>query len=123
EASKWVHHSKGKELTKEDVKSPDRLPTMRELCDQLYEAPSEELMDRVAKSVVWGLHFVGALIDRLYDAGRVVHLLTKKISVLRAKNKELRSGVGPKAVVAIEKRAIELSAKVERLKAALGESK
>ncbi|RZR82615.1 hypothetical protein BHM03_00009067 [Ensete ventricosum] len=42
--------------------------------------------------------------------------------MFRAKNKELKSGTGLEAVAAVEKRAIELNAKVEQFKAALEES-
>ncbi|RZR88104.1 hypothetical protein BHM03_00015618 [Ensete ventricosum] len=54
--------------------------------------------------------------------GRVVHLLYEKISSLRAENKELKSGAGPKVMAVTEKRAIELNAEVEQLNVALGES-
>ncbi|RRT54043.1 hypothetical protein B296_00049432 [Ensete ventricosum] len=42
--------------------------------------------------------------------------------MLQAENKELKSGAGPEIMAAAEKRATELSTKVERLKAAVGES-
>ncbi|RRT71389.1 hypothetical protein B296_00019680 [Ensete ventricosum] len=58
----------------------------------------------------------------MHDAGQVVHLLTEKISALRVENEELRSGMGPKVVVATKKRVVELGAVVDRLKAALGDS-
>ncbi|RWW59819.1 hypothetical protein BHE74_00033224 [Ensete ventricosum] len=52
--SERVPCDKGKRPTKA-VGSPDRAPTMRDLCEQ-------------------GVHFVGTLIDRVHDTGRVVAL-------------------------------------------------
>ncbi|RRT71922.1 hypothetical protein B296_00011036 [Ensete ventricosum] len=99
--SERAHNNKGKEPTKEAAKSLDCLPTMRELCEDL--------------------HIVGALINRLHDVGRVVHLLTEKNSALRAENKVLKLRAGPEVVAAVKKWSIELSTEVERLKTALGE--
>ncbi|RZR71911.1 hypothetical protein BHM03_00008684 [Ensete ventricosum] len=61
------------------------------LAKQVYECSSKELMNRAGKSVVWGLHFVSILIDRVHDAGRLVRSQHKKILALRAVNKELKA--------------------------------
>ncbi|RZR94451.1 hypothetical protein BHM03_00023135 [Ensete ventricosum] len=89
---------------------------------QLYESPSEEWMDWAAKLVVWGLHFVGALIDHVHDAGWAVRFLTERNSVLRAENKELKAGASSEAVVTAEKRATKLSVKVDQLNTILWKS-
>ncbi|RZS21226.1 hypothetical protein BHM03_00053840, partial [Ensete ventricosum] len=62
---------------------------------QLYGTPSEELNNRATKSVVW---FSTALIDHVHDAA------------------------GSEALAAVEKRATDLEAKVERMKVALGDA-
>ncbi|RRT77662.1 hypothetical protein B296_00018685 [Ensete ventricosum] len=64
------------------------------LTKQLYEASSKELMDRAAKSAVWV-----------------------------PKNRKLKLDVSPEAMAAIKRQATELSVELERLKAAVGESK
>ncbi|RWW45062.1 hypothetical protein BHE74_00049130 [Ensete ventricosum] len=134
--SERANRGKGKELVKV-VESPDQPPIERELCKvddrggkdryfiarflsyrsqvwtdgslaieymrvalhpsltkQLYEASSKALMDRAAKSAVWV-----------------------------SKNKKLKLDVSLEAVAAVKRQATELSVEVERLKAALGESK
>ncbi|RWW00974.1 hypothetical protein GW17_00036021 [Ensete ventricosum] len=101
------------------------------LAKKLYEVSSEGLMDQAAKSVIWyiafgtsrlGLYFIDTLIDHVHDAGQIVRLLTEWNSVLRAENRELKSGVGSEVVVATERQATELNADVEQLKAALCDS-
>ncbi|RWW36352.1 hypothetical protein BHE74_00058648 [Ensete ventricosum] len=70
------------------------------LAKQVYECSSKELMDRAEKSVVWGLHFVSALINRVHDAGRLVRIWHEKIMALRAANKELKASVSQELAVA-----------------------
>ncbi|RWW48241.1 hypothetical protein BHE74_00045695 [Ensete ventricosum] len=48
--------------------------------------------------------------------------MNKRNSTLPAENKELKVGLGPEAMATAEKQVTKLSSKVERLKAALGES-
>ncbi|RWV89556.1 hypothetical protein GW17_00048287 [Ensete ventricosum] len=86
------------------------------IAKQLYSAPSEELVDQVMKSMV-------------HDAGHVIKMLSERNFALRNEVLELKSGVSPDTVVAAEKRAINLEvdvkhlkAKVEHLKAALGDT-
>ncbi|RRT78379.1 hypothetical protein B296_00018651 [Ensete ventricosum] len=84
---------KGKGLA-EATESPDCAPTLRDLC---------EVDDWAGKDLV--------------------RLLTGRCSTLRAKNKELKASAGSEAMAAVKKRAIKLSAEVDRLKAALGKTK
>ncbi|RWW54387.1 hypothetical protein BHE74_00039041 [Ensete ventricosum] len=52
----------------------------------------------------------------------MISLMTKKISVLRAKVQDLKASVGPEAVAASKKRATDLQTEVERMKAKLREA-
>ncbi|RRT49929.1 hypothetical protein B296_00048788 [Ensete ventricosum] len=89
------------------------------LAKQVYECSSEELMNRVGKSTVWGLHFVSALIDQVHDAGRLVRSQHEKILALRAANKELKASVGQELVATVERRVKELEAKIKRMQTEL----
>ncbi|RZS27277.1 hypothetical protein BHM03_00060721 [Ensete ventricosum] len=53
---------------------------------------------------------------------RVVCLLIDRNSTLWTENRELKSSAGPKAMATVERRATELSAELERVKATLKES-
>ncbi|RWW70363.1 hypothetical protein BHE74_00021962 [Ensete ventricosum] len=66
--------------------------------------------------------FCRRLIDCVHDARRVVCLLIDRNSTLWAENRELKSGASPKAMAIVERRATELSAELERVKATLRES-
>ncbi|RWW78922.1 hypothetical protein BHE74_00012823 [Ensete ventricosum] len=72
---------------------------------QLYGAPSEGLVDQVMKSMVW--------------VASLACLSERNVS-LRAEVLELKSSVGLEVVTIAEKRATDLEAKVDQLKAALG---
>ncbi|RRT51090.1 hypothetical protein B296_00028399 [Ensete ventricosum] len=48
------------------------------LAKQVYECSSKELMNKVGKSTIWGLHFISALIDRVHDVGRLVGASTRE---------------------------------------------
>ncbi|THU48458.1 hypothetical protein C4D60_Mb09t26470 [Musa balbisiana] len=78
------------------------------LAKELYSCTSEVLADRAAKSLVWGQHYVMALIDRVLDAGRVIERQSNTIAALRLENQELRSSSGPEVVAAAEQRAAAL---------------
>ncbi|RRT32115.1 hypothetical protein B296_00055645, partial [Ensete ventricosum] len=67
-----------------------------------------------------GLHF--ALIDRVHDAGRLVRQQHKRITTFRVANKELKLRANQEAIAAIENRANELQATVDRLRAELDSS-
>ncbi|RWV83959.1 hypothetical protein GW17_00054371 [Ensete ventricosum] len=91
-------------------------------CPRGPRADKLRLIGRNDMAVHVGVHFVGTLIDRVHDTGRVVRLLTERNLALWAENKELKAGTGPEAVAVAEKRATELSAEVDWLKVALKKS-
>ncbi|RRT85542.1 hypothetical protein B296_00004173 [Ensete ventricosum] len=83
------------------------------LAKQLYECSSEELMNRAAKSTVWGFNFASALVDRVHDAGRMVRLQHERIAVLWTANKELKFGASQEVFTVAEYREKELQATVD----------
>ncbi|RWW81533.1 hypothetical protein BHE74_00010074 [Ensete ventricosum] len=85
------------------------------LVKQVYECFFEELMNRADKSIVWGLHFVNALIDRVHDAGRLARSQHERILMLRAANKELKHSANQDLVAATEPRAKELEEDVNKV--------
>ncbi|RZS02485.1 hypothetical protein BHM03_00032546 [Ensete ventricosum] len=89
------------------------------LAKQVYECSSEELMNRVGKSVVWGLYFVSALIDRVHDAGQLVQSQHERIMSLRVANKELKLGANQELATTAKHRAKELEEDVKKLQAEL----
>ncbi|RWW44397.1 hypothetical protein BHE74_00049846 [Ensete ventricosum] len=89
------------------------------LAKQVYECSSEELMNRAGKSVVWGLHFISALIDRVHDAGRLVWNQHEKILALQAANKELKASVDQELAATVERRVKEMEVEFERMQAEL----
>lgn len=102
------------------------------------------LIDRAAKSLVWvssvlllplfvweraltsilmqSQHYTMALIDRVYDASRVIECLGKMNSGLHREIKELKGELGPAVVATAEQPATDQEAKVEWLKTELGDS-
>lgn len=64
-----------------------------------------------------------ALINRVYDAGRVIERLLGANSDLRLEVLELKSRSSPKAVAIAKQRASNLGEEVDRLKAELKESR
>ncbi|RRT56615.1 hypothetical protein B296_00037048 [Ensete ventricosum] len=86
------------------------------LVKQVYKCSSEELTNRANKLVVWGLHFVGALINRVHDAGQLIRSQHEKIPALQAANKELKAGVDQELAAAAKRRAKELEAEIERMR-------
>ncbi|RWV81936.1 hypothetical protein GW17_00056606 [Ensete ventricosum] len=85
------------------------------LVKQVYECSSEELMNRVGKSAVWGLHFVSALIYQVHDTGRLVWSQNEKILTLWAMNKELKASVSQELAAVAERWAKELEAEIEKM--------
>ncbi|THU44451.1 hypothetical protein C4D60_Mb02t07510 [Musa balbisiana] len=81
--------------------------------------PSETLLSKSAKSLLWGHHYAAALMDRVRDAGRVITALGARNAELRKQMDEVRAGAGPEAVVAVKQRALGLEAEVERLRTEL----
>ncbi|THU57199.1 hypothetical protein C4D60_Mb03t00980 [Musa balbisiana] len=92
------------------------------LAKELYGSTSEVLADRATKSLVWGQHYVMALIDRVLDTGWVIEHQSNTNIALRLENQELRNSSGPEVVAAVEQRAAALDEEVSRLKAELEES-
>ncbi|THU50435.1 hypothetical protein C4D60_Mb06t20200 [Musa balbisiana] len=76
----------------------------------LYSLPSEVLLSRSAKSLLWGNHYVVALMDRVRDAGRVIAILGGRNAELRKQLDEARAKGSPEAVAAAEQRASDLDA-------------
>ncbi|RRT66113.1 hypothetical protein B296_00031123 [Ensete ventricosum] len=77
------------------------------LAKQVYEYSSEELMNRVDKSAVSGLHFISALIDRVHDAGWLIRSQHGRILTLRATSKEPKLSSNQELLAATEHRAKE----------------
>ncbi|RZR88423.1 hypothetical protein BHM03_00015997 [Ensete ventricosum] len=121
EGSEWAPRSKGKEPTIEAAGFPDRPPNVRELCkvdgrvgrDRYFISQISEPSQPDAEGQL-KLHWP--------NLSRVVHILIERNLALRVENKGLKSSAGLEAVAAIKSRVTKLSAEVERLKAALGES-
>ncbi|THU72788.1 hypothetical protein C4D60_Mb04t15870 [Musa balbisiana] len=90
-----------------------------DIARDLYVMPSETLLSKSAKSLLWGHHYVAALMDRVRDAGRVITALGARNAELRRQMDEVRAGAGPEAVAAVEQRALGLEAEVERLRTEL----
>ncbi|RWW76564.1 hypothetical protein BHE74_00015342 [Ensete ventricosum] len=89
---------------------------------QLYGASSEELVDQAMKSMVWNLHFSTSLADRVHDANRIIEMLSERNFTLRNEVLDIKLGVGPEAIVAAEKRVVDLEVKLACTKAALGDT-
>ncbi|THU54598.1 hypothetical protein C4D60_Mb10t26800 [Musa balbisiana] len=70
-----------------------------------------------------GQHYTMALIDRVYDAGRVIERLLDVNSDLCQEVEELKSRPGPEAVIAAKRRASDLEKEVNRMKAKLKENR
>ncbi|THU58926.1 hypothetical protein C4D60_Mb03t19630 [Musa balbisiana] len=92
------------------------------MAKELYYSSSELLMDRAAKLFIWGKHYSMALIDRVWDARRVIEHLSDSNFTLRMEILELKAGMGPKVVVAAEQCALALDEEMNHLKAELEES-
>nr|XP_018675334.1 PREDICTED: uncharacterized protein LOC108951563 [Musa acuminata subsp. malaccensis] len=89
----------------------------------LYVLPSEVLLNKSAQSLIWGLHYATALMDRVRDAGRVIGGLVNRNVELHRQVEEVRAGAGPEAVAAVEKRATEFEAEAARLRSELEAAK
>uniref|UniRef100_A0A804HXK5 Uncharacterized protein n=1 Tax=Musa acuminata subsp. malaccensis TaxID=214687 RepID=A0A804HXK5_MUSAM len=93
-----------------------------DIARDLYTLSSEVLLSKSAKSLLWGNHYVVALMDRVCDAGRVIAALSSRNAELRRQADEARAGAGPEAVAAVEQRASDLEAEVTRLRSELQSS-
>ncbi|THU55153.1 hypothetical protein C4D60_Mb11t03560 [Musa balbisiana] len=83
---------------------------------ELYVLPSDVLLSKSTKSLLWGHHYAAALMDRVRDAGRALGVLIDRNIELHRQIEEVRTGVAPEAVAAAEQRASDLDAEVTRLK-------
>ncbi|CAL9186775.1 unnamed protein product [Musa hybrid cultivar] len=79
--------------------------------------PSDVLLGKSAKSLLWGQHYTMALADRVRDGGRALGILCDRNAELRREIEEVRAGAAPEAVATAEQRSSELEAEVNRLKA------
>ncbi|THU63738.1 hypothetical protein C4D60_Mb01t18990 [Musa balbisiana] len=82
----------------------------------LYTLPSEVLLGRSAKLLLWGHHYAVALMDRVRDVGCIVGILSDCNAKLRKQIEEVHAGATPEAVAAAEQRASDLEAETTRLK-------
>ncbi|RWV78638.1 hypothetical protein GW17_00060360 [Ensete ventricosum] len=89
----------------------------RNLAYDLYNLPSEVLMDWVAKSVV-----LMALIDRVHDVNRVIISLGDKVDGLRKEVQRLKDGGNFEAVAMTEQQASEAQSLADHLKDELEEA-
>ncbi|THU68223.1 hypothetical protein C4D60_Mb08t01650 [Musa balbisiana] len=90
-----------------------------DIARDLYTMPSETLLSKSVKSLLWGHHYAAALMDRVRDAGRVITALGARNAELRKQLGEVCVGAGPEVVAAVEQRALGLEAEVERLRTEL----
>ncbi|RZS23272.1 hypothetical protein BHM03_00056171 [Ensete ventricosum] len=89
----------------------------RNLAYDLYNLPSEVLMDWVAKSVV-----LMALIDRVHDVNRVIISLGDKVDGLRKEVQRLKDGGNFEAVAMTEQQASEAQSLADHMKDELEEA-
>ncbi|RRT31385.1 hypothetical protein B296_00053691 [Ensete ventricosum] len=85
-----------------------------QLARELYTLPSEILMARAAKEMVLSQHFQMALVDRVYDAGRLITFMDYRVKQLQEELNALKSKGGPEAIV--EERASMLREELEKIK-------
>ncbi|THU50055.1 hypothetical protein C4D60_Mb06t16040 [Musa balbisiana] len=90
-----------------------------DMARDLYVMPTETLLSKSAKSLLWGHHYAVALMDHVRDAGHVITALGARNTELRRQMDEVRTGAGPEAVAAVEQRDLGLEAEVERLRTEL----
>ncbi|THU72513.1 hypothetical protein C4D60_Mb04t12930 [Musa balbisiana] len=90
-----------------------------DLAREIYVMPSDVLLGKAAKSLLWGHHYATALMDRARDAGRTLGVLVDRNIKLRKQIEEVRAGAGPEAVTAAEQRASDLEAEATKLRSAI----
>ncbi|XP_065014594.1 uncharacterized protein LOC135642395 [Musa acuminata AAA Group] len=87
-----------------------------DMARELYTMPSDVLLGKSAKSLLWGQHYAMVLADRVRDAGRALGILCDRNAELRREIEEVRAGATSEAVAAAEQRSSELEAEVTCLK-------
>ncbi|CAD5170566.1 unnamed protein product [Musa acuminata subsp. malaccensis] len=90
-----------------------------DIARDLYTLPSEVLLGKSAKSLLWGNHYAVALMDRVCDAGRIIAVLSGRNAELRKQVDEVRAGGAPEAFTAAEQRAADSDAEAARLRSEL----
>uniref|UniRef100_A0A804K6Z6 Uncharacterized protein n=1 Tax=Musa acuminata subsp. malaccensis TaxID=214687 RepID=A0A804K6Z6_MUSAM len=86
-----------------------------DMAPDLYTVPSDVLLGKSAKSLLWSHHYTTVLMDRVRDASRALGVLSDRNAELRRQLEEVRAGAAPEAVAAAEQRASDLEAEVSRL--------
>ncbi|XP_065001639.1 uncharacterized protein LOC135634875 [Musa acuminata AAA Group] len=86
-----------------------------DIARDLYSLPSDVLLSKAAKSLLWGNHYAAALMDRVRDAGQVIAALSCCNVELRWQADEARAEAGPEAVAAVEQHALGSEDEVARL--------
>ncbi|THU54356.1 hypothetical protein C4D60_Mb10t24240 [Musa balbisiana] len=69
-----------------------------DIAKQLYGSPSEVLIEKVTKSLVWNLHYYTVLVDCVPNAGRIINNLGDKNAKIHGQVGELKVGAGSEAV-------------------------
>ncbi|THU58318.1 hypothetical protein C4D60_Mb03t12940 [Musa balbisiana] len=87
-----------------------------DMARELYTMPSDVLLGKSAKSLLWGHHYTMALADCVRDAGRALDILIDCNDELRWQIEEIHTGAAPEAVAVAEQRASDLEAEAMRLK-------
>ncbi|THU69675.1 hypothetical protein C4D60_Mb08t16880 [Musa balbisiana] len=90
-----------------------------DLAREIYAMPSDILLGKAAKSLLWGHHYATALMDRARDAGCTLGVLVDRNIELRKKIEEVRVGAGSEAVAAAEQRASDLEVEATKLRLSL----
>ncbi|CAL9132754.1 unnamed protein product, partial [Musa acuminata var. zebrina] len=75
-----------------------------DIARDLYTLPSEALLGKAAKSMLWGHHYATVLMDRVRDAGRVVNILSERNAELKRQLEKARAEAVPEAVEAAKRR-------------------
>ncbi|XP_018677038.2 uncharacterized protein LOC108951938 [Musa acuminata AAA Group] len=90
-----------------------------DIARQLYGSPSEMLIEKAAKSLVWNLHYFTVLMDHVQDAGQIISNLGDRNAELRGQVEELKARAGPEAMASAEQWAVDLEGKVAWLRSEL----
>ncbi|THU60647.1 hypothetical protein C4D60_Mb07t15000 [Musa balbisiana] len=86
------------------------------MAQDLYTLPSEVLLGKSAKSLLWGQHYAMALMDRVRDAGWALRILSYHNAELRRQIEEVHARAAPEAIAAAKQCASDLEAEAMRLR-------
>ncbi|THU50636.1 hypothetical protein C4D60_Mb06t22370 [Musa balbisiana] len=87
-----------------------------DMAREMYAMPSDVLLGKAAKSLLWGHHYATALMDRARDVGCALGVLVDRNTELCKQIEEVCAGAGPKAVAAAKQRASDLEAEATKLR-------